>query len=174
MAAVVFVVLRLSWHAPPDLNYGSGLLLSLISPFHRFFSGLWPSRKTDKEIRKHSSRIRTTHPSTVRASITRPPVLATWCHQQDGLGPGKSMHGVQCIIVGNYHIGNPPSTSADIWWLLVRSNASSVMVTWDPSTPTPVNRKTNMTENITFPQLCWRSVIKQYIIFSGSSCTIAQ
>ena len=32
----------------------------------------------------------------------------------------------------------------------VKSNASWVMVTWDP-----VDRQTHMSENITFPRLCW-------------------
>ena len=39
----------------------------------------------------------------------------------------------------------------------VRSNASCVMVTWEPRLP-PVNRQTDKTENITFPQLRWRAV----------------
>ena len=40
----------------------------------------------------------------------------------------------------------------------VRSNASWVMVTWD--SPLPMHRQTHTSENITFPQVRWRAVIK--------------
>ena len=46
---------------------------------------------------------------------------------------GASLYSdVQCIM-GNGHI-DPPKTGADTWCLLVRSNASWVMVSWDPPT----------------------------------------
>ena len=39
-----------------------------------------------------------------------------------------------------------------------RSDASWVIVTWDP--PLWTNRRTDTTENIIFPQLSWRAVVK--------------
>ena len=39
--------------------------------------------------------------------------------------------------------------------LLMRSNASWVMITWDPL---PVDGQTHVGENITFPQLHWQEV----------------
>ena len=42
---------------------------------------------------------------------------------------------------------------------MVRFNASWVIVTWAPPTPTPhLNRMTDTNENITFLQLRWRAV----------------
>ena len=44
-----------------------------------------------------------------------------------------------------------------------RSNASWVMVTYGPL---PLNRITNTTENITFPQPCWQTVINESWTFT--------
>ena len=45
---------------------------------------------------------------------------------------------------------------------MVRSNASWIMVTWDPCGQN--DRQTDMTENITFPQLRWRAVITVVVV----------
>ena len=47
--------------------------------------------------------------------------------------------------------------------LRVSSNASWIMVTWDP----PPNIMTDMTENITFPQLRWRAVNIQSMLLKN-------
>ena len=44
---------------------------------------------------------------------------------------------------------------------MVRSNTSCVMVTWD----LPVYRQTDITENITFPHICGRAVIRKVIMW---------
>ena len=47
---------------------------------------------------------------------------------------------------------------------MMRSNASWVMVTWDP----PLDRQTDTTKNITFLQLRWREVIMCRTVLFGS------
>ena len=46
---------------------------------------------------------------------------------------------------------------------MVKSNASFVMVKWEPPVDRLTDRGTHTTESITFPQLCWHAVITLHI-----------
>ena len=113
--------------------------------------------------REHSSRMRTTRLATVRAPATRyqywwgmgPQVnkfvqVSTDGHQMSLAGDEARAGGVLCLMSGEGGTGS----------CTMRSNASRVMVTWGPPSPSHPYDQTDTSENITFPQLRWRAVIK--------------
>ena len=67
-----------------------------------------------------------------------------------GVAPGQGSGG-PCAVMSKLnkfkHVGGGGPC-------MVRSNTSCIMVTWGP----PVSKHTYMTENITFPQLCYPEV----------------
>ena len=119
-------------------------------------------RAKKQATRKHSSRMRTAQLPPVHASGGR--VLGALSSEVPCLGASKrpvrshvwaragargSLYSeVPCLSGIRAGTGGP---------CMVRSNASWVMVAWDRL---PLSRMTDMSENITFPQLRWRAVKK--------------
>ena len=83
-------------------------------------------------------------------------MIATRCHYQ-GLGSGGSMSDVHGGARGSY-VWCPGGRVRGA--CTTRSNASWVMATWGPPpwTDRLTDGRTNIYENITFPQLRWRAL----------------